>query len=148
LKAVADGQDRALGQAPRAVPGKQELRAAERVVFIGYSLADDDVEVVYLIKRSVAHLGPSQISVVEYSAYGQDVALVDHPVGRRYRALFGDNVQWYARGLDACLGDGAAPPQVARGGATAADRGPIAGQPVAPRSAPRPLSSAFHCWPD
>jgi hypothetical protein len=80
--------------------------AAERVVFIGYSLPDDDVEVVYLLKRSLAHLDPSRISVVEYSADGQDVALVDHPVGRRYRALFGDNVQWYARGLDAWLGTG------------------------------------------
>ena len=34
---------------------EQELRAAERVVFIGYSLPDDDVEVVYLLKRSLAH---------------------------------------------------------------------------------------------
>src|SRR5713101_420562 len=40
------------------------LRQADRVVFIGYSLPDDDVEVVYLLKRGLAHItNPKQITV-------------------------------------------------------------------------------------
>lgn len=80
------------------------LRQAGRVVFIGYSLPDDDVEVVYLLKRGLAHItNPKQIAVVEYCQSNPNVARDDHPVGRRYRALFGD-VDWSAAGLDAWLG--------------------------------------------
>ncbi len=42
------------------------LREANKVIFIGYSLPDDDVEVVYLLKRSLAHLEPECITVVEF----------------------------------------------------------------------------------
>jgi hypothetical protein len=73
------------------------------VVFVGYSLPDDDVEVVYLLKRSLAHITNSkQITVVEYCQTNLNVARDDHPVGRRYRAIFGD-VDWTAAGLDAWL---------------------------------------------
>jgi hypothetical protein len=75
------------------------LRQAQRVIFIGYSLPDDDVEVVYLFKRSLAHLQPSQITVVELDL--QDRPLHVHPVGRRYRALFGDTVDWHTHGTEA-----------------------------------------------
>ncbi|MBR1069142.1 hypothetical protein [Bradyrhizobium liaoningense] len=74
------------------------LREADRAVFIGYSLPDDDVEVVYLVKRGLAHLTPDRITVVEY-----DMAmptLASHTVGRRYRTLFGDGVDWHPEGLD------------------------------------------------
>lgn len=76
------------------------LRQADRAIFVGYSLPDDDVEVVYLLKRGLAHLtNPKQITVVEHCAANPVVALEEHPVGRRYRALFGE-VDWFAGGLD------------------------------------------------
>jgi len=79
------------------------LRQADRVIFVGYSLPDDDVEVIYLLKRGLAHLhDPQQITVVEYCEKEPGIGLTDHPVGRRYRALFGD-VDWTAAGLDAWL---------------------------------------------
>jgi hypothetical protein len=79
------------------------LRQADRAIFIGYSLPDDDVEVVYLLKRGLAHLGdPKQITVVEYCEENKNILQEDHPVGRRYRALFGD-VDWHAVGLDSWL---------------------------------------------
>ena len=76
------------------------LRQASRAIFIGYSLPEDDVEVVYLLKRGLAHIAdPKMITVVEYCSKNPQVPLGDHPVGRRYRALFGD-VDWHAGGLD------------------------------------------------
>ena len=64
------------------------LREAEKVIFVGYSLPDDDVEVVYLLKRSLAHLPPECITVVENRS-GKSAArsIRDHAVGRRYRTL-------------------------------------------------------------
>ena len=95
------------------------LREADRAVFVGYSLPDDDVEVVYLIKRGLAHLPPGRITVVEYDrAYDPALpppfpapsppSLVRHAVGRRYRALFGDGINWHPEGLDAWLPQAAA----------------------------------------
>jgi len=75
------------------------LRRCARVVFVGYSLPDDDVEVIYLLKRGLAHLSPSQITVVQYCRENPAVLARDHEVGRRYRALFGD-IDWHAGGLD------------------------------------------------
>ncbi|MGA8584080.1 MAG: hypothetical protein WB715_09640 [Roseiarcus sp.] len=77
------------------------LREADRVVFIGYSLPDDDVEVVYLLKRSLAHLKPDRITVVEYDL--TTPALFGHSVGRRYRTLFGDGIDWHPEGLDSWI---------------------------------------------
>lgn len=79
------------------------LRQADKVVFIGYSLPDDDVEVVYLLKRSLLHINnPANISVVEYCRENPAIGLTEHSVGRRYRALFG-KVNWCAGGVDAWL---------------------------------------------
>lgn len=86
---------------------EQLLRDASRVIFIGYSLPDDDVEVVYLLKRSLAHLQDSQITVIEYDDKNPMIELANHPVGRRYRTLFGDGINWYAGGLDGWLMAGA-----------------------------------------
>ncbi len=73
------------------------LRECKRAIFIGYSMPDDDLEVVYLFKRGLAHLKPGDLTVVEYdTAYPP---LQAHQVGRRYRALFGD-VDWHPEGLD------------------------------------------------
>jgi hypothetical protein len=83
------------------------LRQADRVIFVGYSLPDDDVEVVYLLKRGLGHItNPKQITVVEFCKDNPLIARDEHPVGRRYRALFGD-VNWTAAGLDVWL---ASPP--------------------------------------
>jgi hypothetical protein len=76
------------------------LRESDRVVFIGYSIPDDDLEVVYLFKRSLGHLKPHQITVVELDP--ANLILGDNEVGRRYRALFGD-VDWHSEGLDGWL---------------------------------------------
>jgi hypothetical protein len=79
------------------------LRQADKIVFIGYSLPDDDVEVVYLLKRSLAHIKNARnFTVVEYCSENPAIALTEHSVGRRYRALFGD-VDWYAGGVDSWL---------------------------------------------
>jgi NAD-dependent SIR2 family protein deacetylase len=80
---------------------ERALRETARVVFIGYSLPEDDVEVIYMLKRSMAHLPPGQITVV---GYDPTMPLLDaHPVGRRYRTLFGDGIDWHPEGLDAWL---------------------------------------------
>lgn len=85
------------------------LRESSRAVFIGYSLPDDDVEVIYLLKRGLSHItDPKKITVVEYCAGNPLIPLQDHPVGRRYRALFGD-VDWFPGGLDAWLASAPGP---------------------------------------
>jgi hypothetical protein len=79
------------------------LRDADRVIFIGYSLPDDDVEIVYLLKRSLARAAgtpPVAITVVEYDPALPHQRLQDHPIGRRYRTLFGDNLDWHPEGLN------------------------------------------------
>jgi hypothetical protein len=77
------------------------LRSADRLIFVGYSLPDDDVEVIYLLKRSLAHLPSERITVVEYDP--SNPLLESHAVGRRYRALFGEGVDWHPEGMDAWL---------------------------------------------
>jgi hypothetical protein len=74
------------------------LREATQAIFVGYSMPEDDVDVIYLFKRGLSHLKRGEISVVEY-ARGRSSTLGAHPVGRRYRALFGDDVEWWPRGF-------------------------------------------------
>jgi hypothetical protein len=77
------------------------LRQCDRAIIVGYSLPDDDVEVIYLLKRGLAHLAPKQITVVQKD--DKQPALKDSETGRRYRALFGD-VDWHTNnGLDGWL---------------------------------------------
>ena len=83
---------------------ERTLREADRAIFIGYSLPEDDVEVVYLFKRGLAHLPPDRITVVEYDPQGRP--LRDHPVGSRYRTLFGDGLEWRTDGFEGWLGSG------------------------------------------
>jgi hypothetical protein len=82
------------------------LREASRAIFIGYSMPDDDVEVIYLFKRGLAKLEPQNITVVEYAPAGPR-GIDDHPVGQRYRALFGKEIDWDTNGFEAWI-DGAA----------------------------------------
>jgi hypothetical protein len=88
---------------------ERALQRANRVIFVGYSLPDDDVEVIYLLKRGLgalnpAPLPPQQITVIEMD--NQRRLLNAHPVGQRYRALFGEGIDFRTEGfgpwLQAC----------------------------------------------
>ena len=76
---------------------ERALREAECAIFIGYSLPDDDVEVVYLLKRGLAKMPANKITVVEFDK--QERPFKQHPVGARYRSLFGDDVKWWPKGF-------------------------------------------------
>jgi hypothetical protein len=82
---------------------ERTLREADRVYFVGYSLPDDDVEVIYLLKRGLAHLTdrPQQITVVARGKPGDKIH--DHEAGRRYRTLFGDKFDWRPGGFNEWL---------------------------------------------
>jgi hypothetical protein len=88
---------------------EQALRSAKRAIIVGYSLPEDDLDVIYLLKRGLANLAstqPSKITIVEKVTDG-DMPLTDHPVGRRYRSLFGPDICWQTggfEGLNARLG--------------------------------------------
>lgn len=76
---------------------ERTLRRADRVIFVGYSLPEDDLAVTYLLKRGLSHLHGSAVTVVEFDPAGR--GLRDHPVGARYRTLFGDALDWRTEGF-------------------------------------------------
>ncbi len=85
------------------------LRLATRAIIIGYSLPSDDVEVAMLFQRGLAHLSPEKITVVEY-VHGdvskppqERVKLNEHPVGLRYRAILGADLDWHTTGFSGWL---------------------------------------------
>jgi hypothetical protein len=82
------------------------LREAKQAIFVGYSMPEDDVDVIYLFKRGLAHVSPQAITVVEY-APGDRGRVDEHPVARRYRALFGDDFDWRTDGFGAWIDDAA-----------------------------------------
>lgn len=65
--------------------------------FIGYSLPDDDVHITYLLKRSLAHLSASTMTVVEIDKCKR--GLKENPVGSRYRILFSEDIDWHPEGM-------------------------------------------------
>jgi len=79
---------------------EQALRETDHAIFIGYSLPDDDVEVIYLLKRGLTKPG-RRISVVEYDCKNRP--LKSHPVALRYRSLFGDDIDWHTEGFEKYL---------------------------------------------
>lgn len=79
------------------------LRRANRVIIVGYSTPVDDIDVIYLLKHNLSHLDPSRITVVEYST--DPCPLREHPVGRRYRALFGDAIDWRTTGFQGLISE-------------------------------------------
>jgi hypothetical protein len=84
---------------------EKALREAECVVFIGYSLPEDDLEVAYLLKRGLSGKDPSRISVVEYDPDAHR-ALMQHEVGRRYRRLLGvTDAGWRTDGFQGWVAD-------------------------------------------
>jgi hypothetical protein len=76
---------------------ERALRECRRVVFVGYSLPWDDVDVIYLLKRGLRHLRGDQITVVEWSK--RFVPIDKHEVGLRYQAVFGRGLDWQPRGF-------------------------------------------------
>ena len=74
------------------------LQQADRVIVVGYSLPEDDVDVTYLLKRGLSKVPASSITVVESDE--QHRLLREHPVGRRYRSLFGDELDWHTEGFE------------------------------------------------
>lgn len=74
------------------------LRRARKVVFIGYSLPEDDIYVQYVLKRAAAHLRDGAVTVVEYDPTDMRPAYVNS-VGRRYIWLFGDMIDWHPEGF-------------------------------------------------
>lgn len=87
---------------------EQALRSAERVIIIGYSLPDDDLDVIYLLKRGLGQLAnraPEKITVVERASDEALRAIGKHPVGRRYRAIFGPNIDWRTDGFEGLIAE-------------------------------------------
>lgn len=80
---------------------EEMLRSASSVVFVGYSMPADDVEVIYLFKRGLAHLTPQQIAVVESDDKNRSVD--EHDVGQRYQSVFGQGIQWHTCGFEGWL---------------------------------------------
>jgi hypothetical protein len=86
---------------------ERALQRANRVIFVGYSLPDDDVDVIYMLKRGLgaknpAPLPPEQITVIEKKDTDRR-GLSVHPIGKRYRALFGDGVDFRPDGFSEWL---------------------------------------------
>lgn len=82
---------------------EQALRGADHAVVVGYSLPEDDLEVAYLLKRALG--GAGKVTVIDHDKEMRGVR--EHPVGRRYRALFGDRVAWHPEGFAAWVKDNA-----------------------------------------
>jgi hypothetical protein len=82
---------------------ERELQDCTRVIFIGYSLPWDDVDVIYLLKRGLLRKNGASpaITVVEHSA--RKVPIDEHDSGRRYRAVFGRNIDWQPIGFEKWL---------------------------------------------
>jgi NAD-dependent SIR2 family protein deacetylase len=97
------------------------LREAKHVIFVGYSMPEDDVEVIYLFKRGLVDV--DRVTVVEQAGTGKRAAVDVHPVGRRYRALFGDRIEWWPQGfsswIDHASANGFAAPRARRRAAAA-----------------------------
>jgi NAD-dependent SIR2 family protein deacetylase len=80
---------------------QRALQQADRAIIIGYSLPPDDVEVIYLLKRGLAHLEGKQITVVDYSKRRKNAD--KHPVGQRFLWLFGPEIDWHCEGFQGWL---------------------------------------------
>jgi hypothetical protein len=92
-------------------------------------MPEDDVDVIYFFKRGFANVRPRAITVVE-STTGVRAALERHPVGLRYRALFGDEIDWHPERFEKWMNK-AAP----SGFALASRRRPVGGDTRARRPA-------------
>jgi hypothetical protein len=74
------------------------LRNCDHVYFVGYSLPEDDIHVIHLLRRGLAHLPSNGITVV-----GKLDNDSSWPIRRRYKSLFGPDIEWHCDGLAAWL---------------------------------------------
>ena len=88
---------------------RRMLRDADRAIIIGYSLPHEDKDVTYLLRQELNHLDSAHLTVIDYDGAFRPGAddprdhLRQHDVGRRYRTLFGDELDWHPEGLQAWL---------------------------------------------
>ena len=85
---------------------EQALRNADRAIIVGYSLPDDDLDVIYLLKRGLGQLAnrsPEKITVVERATDDAMGTIAKHSVGRRYRSIFGPNIDWRIDGFEGLI---------------------------------------------
>jgi hypothetical protein len=85
---------------------EQELRQADRAIIVGYSLPDDDLDVIYLLKRGLGQLAnraPEKITVVEKASDEATRLLGKNPIGRRYRSIFGPRIDWQSDGFEGLI---------------------------------------------
>jgi hypothetical protein len=68
------------------------LRRCERAYIVGYSLPDDDLEVIHLLRRGLEGSDPRKITVVTREG--------DDAMYRRYVSLFGRDIDWQPIGLE------------------------------------------------
>lgn len=79
---------------------ERALRSADRIFVVGYSLPEDDIDVIYLLKRGTQNINPENITVVEYvNEDGETIPLDEHAVGLRYKNLFGGSINWSTQGF-------------------------------------------------
>jgi hypothetical protein len=76
---------------------ERALRKASRAYLIGYSLPEDDVDVIYLLKKGLSHLAADKITVVDFDTQRREAR--EHPAGSRYCTLFGDDIRWHPEGF-------------------------------------------------
>lgn len=77
---------------------ERALLEAEKVYLIGYSLPEDDIEVIYLLKRTLRKVKPENIHVVVKD--DQNRKIHNHPAGVRYKHIFGPHINWYTCGFE------------------------------------------------
>jgi len=68
------------------------LRESTHAVIVGYSLPNDDLEVIHLLRRGLRELPPENITVV--------LREPDDAICRRYRSHFGSNVDFQLDGFE------------------------------------------------
>jgi len=73
------------------------LRKADRVIIAGYSMPWDDIDVIYLFKRSLKDLPAAAITVVEWDPTQRPAP--EHPVGQNYIKIFGQGLDWHPEGF-------------------------------------------------
>ena len=76
---------------------EQALRNAQRVIIIGYSLPDDDIEVAYLLKRGLERFQKKRVTVVGHDPEGRSKE--KNPTWQRYKVLFGSDFEWRPDGF-------------------------------------------------
>jgi hypothetical protein len=67
------------------------LRSCKRAYFIGYSLPDDHLEVIHLLRRGLEVLNAKYITVVTFGENDE--------MRRRYTSLFGRQIDWQLIGF-------------------------------------------------